>query len=81
MSRNTVGYSSVKEMYVPDEQELRKLESMVNAGVLPEMLTTEICSRSTLPILIQLLSKSEKSIVDYETLVIKDAQLEFNTID
>lgn len=77
----TVPFTNVKDMYIPDEQELRKLESMINAGVSPEMLTTELCGKSSQPLMFQLLKKSEKTLDDYETLAVKDSNLAFNTID
>lgn len=45
----------------------------MNAKVAPEMLTTEICSRSTLPQIFELLRRNEKTVEDYGTLVIRDS--------
>jgi len=60
-------------MMIPDEQEVRKFESLAKAGVTPEMLTTELCSRSTVPKMYKLLAKKDKTIDDYQILVLKDS--------
>ena len=61
LQRTTINFSNLQEIYVPDEQELRKLESMLYAKCEPEMLTTEICSKSTIPEIFSLLKKNEKT--------------------
>ena len=55
-----------------DEQEVSKLESMVYSKVTAEIVTTEICSRSTTPLIFELLRKAEKSTEDYDVLFIRD---------
>ena len=45
------------------------------------MLTTVLCARNTVPTVYQLLSKDEKTLEEYEALVIHDGQLTFGTIE
>jgi hypothetical protein len=45
---------------------------MISLKVTPEMITTEICSRASLPLIFDLLKKNEKTIENIETLIIKD---------
>jgi len=45
------------------------------------MLTTEICSRSNLPQIFELLRKNDKTLENYETLVIRDSLLVFGSIE
>jgi hypothetical protein len=44
------------------------------------MMTVELCARNSIPIVYELLAKDQKTLEDYEDLVIHDSQLSFGTI-
>ena len=47
LKRTTINQVNLKDLQVADEQEVRKLESLVNSKAAPEMVTNEICARSS----------------------------------
>lgn len=68
---------SVSEFQVRDEQEVRKLESLLQAKVVPDMITSEISSHANVPRMFALLKKTDKTIDDFEILLIRDGLLTF----
>jgi hypothetical protein len=48
---------SIYDVTVRDEQEVRKLESLMHAKVAPDLLTSEICSHANVPTIFTLLRK------------------------
>ena len=69
------------EISVPDESELQKYESMVFARASAEMLSTELCSKVGQSAMFDLLKKNDKTLYDFEQLMIKDSQLIFGQIE
>lgn len=63
---------NLKDLQVVDEQELRKFESLVNAMAAPEMLTNEICGRSSVSKTFDLLRNNDKTLEHYELLAFRD---------
>ena len=80
-NKTTISAQNLLQLVVHDDQEVSKLESMVYSKVTAEIVTTEICSRSTTPLIFELLRKVEKSTEDYDVLLIRDTQLTFGSID
>lgn len=56
-SVNSVSNVSIYDVTVRDEQEVRKLESLMHAKVAPDLLTSEICSHANVPTIFALLRK------------------------
>ncbi len=66
---------------MPDEQEVRKFESLQSSKVDPQMLTNEICSKSSMRTTFELLRNNDKTIENYELLVFRDGLLEFRSLE
>ena len=64
---------------IKDEKQLKKIENIIEQGVTTSQLCREISvdPRATL----NLLSKEDKTVTDYEKLCIKDGELQFKTLD
>jgi hypothetical protein len=58
---------------VADEQELRKFESLLNAKAASEMITNEICGKSSVSHTLELLRNNDKTLEQYELLAFRDS--------
>lgn len=66
---------SIYDVTVRDEQEVRKLESLMHAKVAPDLLISEICSHANAPKIFQLLRKNDKTVEEFEILLFRDTML------
>lgn len=60
---------------VPDEKELDRLETICQSKASPELISNEICQRTSVSYVYNLLKKNDKVLEDYEALLVRDAQL------
>ena len=63
----------MQEYQVPDEKELDRIESMCQSKASPELISNELCSRTSVSYVYSLLKKSEKVLSDYEALLVRDS--------
>lgn len=81
LKRTTISQVNLKDLQVADEQDIRKLESLYNSKVAPEMVTNKICERTSVANTFDLLRNNQKTIEDYEMLALRDGQLEFKSLE
>lgn len=81
-TENTSGsYTSFHDIQVADDEQLRKIEQLVVSKVPQEMITDEICCKLGQQTVYDLLRKYEKSFENYESLLVRDKQLTFESLD
>lgn len=68
-------------MLFPDENELLRIEEIILNNDTSQNIISPVCDRASLAKLFELLSKQDKQIDDYETLVVRDSQLGFGTLE
>ena len=66
-------------MVIKDEKQLRKIEGLIEEGISTAQLCREISvdPKTTL----QLLSRADKSVIEYEKLCLKDGELSFKAME
>jgi len=72
---------SIYDVTVRDEQEVRKLESLMHAKITADMLVSEICSHADVPTIFSLLRKQDKTVEDFDILLVRDTLLVFKKIE
>ena len=68
-----VTLQQLQEYKVINENELERIENAVNSKGSPELISNEICSRTSVSYVYNLLRKNDKVLEDYEALLMRDA--------
>ena len=64
--KETINFESLKQIRVPDEMELLRIENVIGDKLSPEQLSNEICARTSVGHVLSILRKAERTRDEYD---------------